>query len=294
MAAPEMSSRRRHSVLFVPAANPRAIAKAAVLDCDGVILDLEDSVSPEAKVAARAAAAVAIRGGFGAREVAVRCNSLQTPWGEDDLRALAEAGPDAVLAPKVRSAADVRAYDAALASAPARTRLWVMVETAEAILSLLEIAAAKRSTRLEVLVLGPNDLAAELRLKSAFTREALRPVLTQLVAAARAHGLAALGGAFTALEDDAAFEAECREEAGYGFDGKTLVHPSQIEPANRIFSPSPDELAWARKVVEAFAAPDAAGKGVIRLDGQMLEHLHLRQAERVLAMVRMDAPAKAG
>ena len=284
MAELDVSVRRRRSVLYVPAANPKAIDKAASLDCDAVILDLEDSVAPEAKAAARVAAVAAVRAGFGAREVAVRCNSLQTPWGEEDLRALAQAGPHAVLAPKIRSAADVAAYDTALAAAPVRTQLWAMVETAEAVLNLTEIAAARRSTQLEVLVLGPNDLAAELRLKPAFTRGALRPVLTQLVVAARAHGLAALGGAFTALEDDAAFAAECREEAGFGFDGKTLVHPRQIEPANRIFSPSPEELDWARQVVEAFAARDAAGRGVIRLDGRMLEHLHLREAERVLAM----------
>jgi citrate lyase subunit beta/citryl-CoA lyase len=277
-------ARPRRSVLFVPASSPKALAKAGVLDCDGVILDLEDSAAPEVKPAAREAALTALRGGFGGREVAVRCNGLDTPWGTADLKALAEAGPDAVLAPKVRSPRDIHTLDKALARAPARTRLWIMVETAEATQGLEAIARAAAGTRLELIALGPNDLAAELGLKPAFARAAIRPVLTALALAGKACGLAVLGGAYTAIEDAAGFEAECLEEAGYGFDGKTLVHPSQIEPANRIFAPSPDEVAWARKVVAAFAAPEAAGKGVLRLEGQMLEHLHLRQAERLLAL----------
>jgi citrate lyase subunit beta/citryl-CoA lyase len=282
MAGQEALQRRRRSVLFVPAVNPRALEKALSLDCDGVIVDLEDSVAPEAKPAAREAALAAVGRGFGAREVAVRCNGLDTPWGEADLRALAGAGPDAVLVPKIRTAKDVAACEAALAAAPGRTRLWAMIETPEAVLELKEIAAA--GARLAALVLGPNDLAAELRLKPAFTAAALRPVRTGLVLAARARGLVALGGVHTGLEDLAGFEAECREEAGFGYDGKTLVHPTQIAPANRAFSPSQEEVAWARKVVAAFAAPEAAGKGVIRLEGRMLEALHLHDAERVLAM----------
>jgi citrate lyase subunit beta/citryl-CoA lyase len=284
MAGQQASQRPRRSVLYVPASNPKALEKAQGLACDGVIVDLEDSVAPEAKPAAREAALEAVRRGFGGREVAVRCNGLDTPWGEADLQALAQAGPDAVLVPKIRSATDIARSQTALAPAPERTRIWAMIETPEAVLDLSGIAASAVASRLSGLVYGPNDLAAELRLKPAFAGAALRPVLTRLVMAARAHGLIALGGVFTGLEDHAAFEAECREEAGFGFDGKTLVHPSQIEPANRIFSPSPEEIAWARKVTAAFAAPEAAGKGVLRLEGRMIEHLHLREAERVLAL----------
>jgi citrate lyase subunit beta/citryl-CoA lyase len=276
--------RIRRSVLFVPASNPRAIDKARTLPCDAVILDLEDSVAPEAKPAAREAAAAALAAGFGAREVAVRCNAIDTEWGAGDLQLLAQAEPHAVLAPKIRTAADVEAVDAALAAAPEHTRLWVMIETPAAMMNLKEIAAARERTRLEALTLGPNDLAAELRLKADFVRRAMRPVRIELALAARAFGLAVLGGVCTDLDDLSAFMDECTEEAGLGFDGKTLIHPSQILPANRIFSPSPDEIAWAHRVVEAFAEPGAAGRGAIRLQGRMIEHLHLLQAQRVLAL----------
>ena len=281
MNGQDLALRLRRSVLFVPASNARAIEKARGLDCDAIVLDLEDSVAPEAKPAAREAALAALAEGFGGREVIVRCNAIDTPWGLADLQFLAEAGPDAVLAPKVRSAAEIEALDGALVGAPASTRLWVMIETPQAVLNLKEIAAASASTRLELLTLGPNDLAAELRLKPAFLRPVMRPILVELALTARAFGLAVLGGAATDLDDLAAFEADCIEEAGLGYDGKTLVHPSQIAPANRAFSPSPDEIAWARKVVAAFAAPEAAGKGAIRLEGRMVEHLHLRDAERL-------------
>ena len=285
MPEQDPSFRPRRSVLYVPAVNPRALDKARGLACDGVILDLEDSVAPEAKPAAREAAMAAV-GGFGDREVAIRCNGLDTPWGLDDLRAAARAAPDAVLAPKIRSVEDLAAYEAALAAAPAKTRLWIMVETAQAVLDLGAIAAEAPGKRLAALVLGSNDFAAELRLKPAFMDAALRPVRLQMALAARAHGLVALGAAFTGIDDAAGFEAEAMEEAGFGFDGKTVVHPSQIEPANCIFSPSPEEIEWAKTVVAAFAAPEAAGKGVLRLEGGMVEHLHLREAERVLAMSR--------
>jgi citrate lyase subunit beta/citryl-CoA lyase len=284
--------RLRRSVLFTPASNARAVEKARSLDCDAVVLDLEDSVAPEAKPAAREAAIAALAEGFGGREVIVRCNGIDTPWGLVDLQALAEAGPDAVLAPKVRSAADIEALDGALVAAPASTRLWAMIETPQAVLNLKEIASASGRTRLALLTLGPNDLAAELRLKPAYLRPVMRPILVELALTARAFGLAVLGGAATDLDDLEAFEADCVEEAGLGYDGKTLVHPSQIGPANRAFSPSPDEIAWARKVVAAFAAPEAAGKGALRLEGRMVEHLHLRDAERVLALaVAMPAGA---
>ena len=282
MTQDDPQPRARRSLLYVPASNARALEKARGLEADGVILDMEDAVAPEAKEAARAAAVAAVRGGFGGREVVVRCNGLDTPWGQADLEALAEAEPDAVLAPKVSSAAEVRAYDCALGG---RTRLWIMVETARAVLNLREIVETATSTRLEALVLGPNDLSAELGLKGPVARAGVKPTLLHMNIAARAHGLAALGGVFNAIEDMAGFEAECVEEAGLGLAGKTLIHPSQIEPANRAFSPSAEEIEWARAVVAAFDTPEARGQGAIRLRGQMVERLHLARAQRTLAMV---------
>ncbi len=286
MKADAGAARPRRSVLFMPAANSRAIEKARTLPCDAVVLDLEDAVAPEAKAAAREAAAQAIKAGFGGREVILRCNGLDTEWGEDDLKAAAAAGPDGVLLPKVRSADDITAGERRLAAAPDHTRLWAMIETAQGVLNLEQIARSSYPTRLAGLVLGPNDLSAELRLRPAPGRAALQPILTAMVVAARAHGLVALGGAFNDFQDAAGFEAECRQDADFGFDGKTLIHPAQIEAANRIFSPSEEDLAWARAVVEAFAGPEAAGKGAIRLQGRMIERLHLADAQRVLRSAR--------
>ena len=282
MPAEDIAERPRRSMLYVPASNPRAIEKARDLPCDGVILDLEDSVAPDAKAAARTAAAAAIAAGFGGREVILRCNGADTPWGSDDLDMAVAAGPDGVLVPKARDAADIEAGARRLAAAPVRTRLWVMVETAEGVLNLGRIANA--SPRLAALVLGPNDLAIALRLRPAPDRAPLLPILSRMVVAARAHGLAALGGPFNAFEDRPGFEAECRQDAAFGFDGKTLIHPAQIEAANRLFSPSPEDVAWARAVVEAFAAPEAQDKGAIRLQGRMVERLHLGDARRTLAL----------
>jgi citrate lyase subunit beta/citryl-CoA lyase len=283
MAPDDPELRPRRSLLYMPASNPRAIQKARELACDGVILDLEDSVAPEAKPEARAAAMAAVAAGFEGREVVVRCNGLDTEWGAADIEAIALAGPDVMLAPKVSSPAEAHAYDRALAAAPERTRLWIMVETARAVAGIGEIVQTAATTRLAGLVIGPNDLALDLRLKASHARAALRPILSRVVVAARAHGLLAFGGAFNAMDDEAGLEAECAEEAGWGFDGKTLIHPRQIEIANAAFSPSPEEIARARAVVAAFSAPEAAGKGAIRLDGRMIERLHLKAAERLLA-----------
>ena len=282
MPAKDAALRRRWSMLFVPASNPRAIDKARTLACDGMILDLEDSVAPDAKAAARRAAEAAIASGFGGREVILRCNAMDTPWGSDDLDMATAAAPDGVLIPKVRTANDIEACDRRLSSAPPRTRLWAMIETAEGVMNLEAICRTSTGTRLAGLALGPNDLSAELRLRPAADRAPLQPILSRMVVAARACGLAALSGAFNAFEDAAGFKAECRQDAAFGFDGKTLIHPAQIETANRIFSPSPEDLAWARAVVEAFAAPDAQDKGAIRLQGRMVERLHLDQALRLL------------
>jgi len=273
--------RPRRSLLFAPASNARALQKAGELACDGVIVDLEDSVAPEAKAAARQAAAEALARGFGARTRVLRCNGLDTAWAAEDIEAAARVTPDAVLVPKVRSADDILAWDRALQGAPAQTRLWAMIETPQAVLELAQVAAAARTTRLAALVLGLNDLMLELRARD---RAGFQPVLLQAVLAARAHGLLAFDSVFNAFEDEAGLLAECRRAADLGFDGKTLIHPRQIEPCNRAFSPSPEEAAWARRVVEAFAAPEAAGKGAIRLEGRMVERLHLIQAQRVLKL----------
>ena len=282
MTTESEAPRPRRTILFLPASNPRAIEKARGLACDGVVLDLEDAVAEEAKDTARQAAAEAIVAGFGGREVILRCNGLDTPWGAADLEAAAAAGPDGVLIPKPRAARDIEACEALLASAPARTRLWAMIETAEAVLNLREIAEASRRTRLTALVLGPNDLSADLRLRPSAGHAPLEPILSALVVAARAYGLVALGGAFNAFEDVQGLEADCRRDAAFGFDGKTLIHPGQIDIANRIFSPSPEEVAWARTVVKAFAAPEAVAKGAIRVEGRMVERLHLQDARRVI------------
>ena len=286
MQAEMSASRPRRSVLFVPAANPRTIEKARTLPCDAVVLDLEDAVGPDSKAEARAAAVAAIAAGFGGREVILRCNGLDTEWGEEDLKAAAQAGPDGVLVPKVRTAEDIAACERRLSVAPERTRLWAMIETAQGVVNLEAIARSSYHTRLEGLVLGPNDLSAELRLRANPDRAALLPILTGMIVAGRAHGLAVLGGAFNAFQDEAGFEAECLQDAAFGFDGKTLIHPSQIETANRTFSPSPEEIAWAQALVAAFAAPEAEGRGAIRLQGRMVERLHLRDAERLLRLAQ--------
>ena len=278
-------ARPRRSALYVPASNPRALEKARSLPCDVVILDLEDAVAPEAKPRAREAAVAAVRsGGFGAREVVIRVNAPSTEWGREDLAAAAAAGPDAVLGPKVGAAADVAAYGRALAGAPERTRLWVMVETCEAVLSIRDVAGAGAETRLAALVMGVNDLAKEMRARQTPDRTAFTPFLTMSVAAARANGLVVLDGVHNEIDDLAALETVCRQGAEMGFDGKTLIHPSHIEICNRAFAPPPAEVAWSREVVAAFAEPQSAGKGALRVSGRLAERLHLAEAERILAL----------
>ncbi|HYF22036.1 MAG TPA: CoA ester lyase [Caulobacteraceae bacterium] len=277
--------RPRRSVLFLPASNARAVDKARGLACDVAVLDLEDAVGPEHKADARAAMAETLRtGGFGAREVVVRVNGLDTEWGEQDLAAAAAAGPDAILVPKVRTAEDVRDYDRRIAGAPAGTRLWAMVETCASVLNLREIAGEGASGRLSALVVGVNDLSKEMRARRVPDRAPLQAALTLTVAAARAHGLIALDGVHNDLDDAQGLEAECRQGRDFGFDGKCLIHPRQIDVANRAFSPDPAEIAWARAVVEAFEAPQNAGAGVICVEGRMAERLHLDEARRTLAL----------
>jgi citrate lyase subunit beta/citryl-CoA lyase len=268
--------------------------KARTLDADVIILDLEDAVAPEMKDAARQAAVAAVKaGGFGPREIVVRTNGLDTPWGEADLKALAEAGPDAVLVPKVNDAANVHAYQAALHAAPVHTTLWTMIETAKAAFHLWEIAAAARATRLSGWVMGVNDLAKEMRARQTPGREAFLPILSLSVAAARAHGLTILDGVHNDIDDLDALEAVCGQAVDFGFDGKTLIHPKHLPICNRAFSPTADEIAWSRAVIAAFAAPENAGKGALRVEGRMAERLHLVQAERLVAVAAAIAERSA-
>lgn len=279
------ANRPRRSALYMPASNAKAVEKARTLDADVIILDLEDAVAPEMKPAAREAAVAAVKaGGFGSREVVIRVNGIDTPWGAEDLAAAAEAGPDAVLVPKVNDAADVRLYDQHLTAAPPSTRLWTMIETAKAAFHLWEIAEARHGTRLSAWVMGVNDFAKEMRARQTPDRAPFLPLLTLSVAAARAHGLTILDGVHNDIEDLAALEAVCTQGVDFGFDGKTLIHPKHLEICNRVFSPSPEDVAWSQAVIAAFNAPENAGKGALRVDGKMAERLHLAQAERLVAV----------
>jgi citrate lyase subunit beta/citryl-CoA lyase len=283
-------SRPRRSALYMPASNAKAVEKARTLPADVIILDLEDAVAPEAKPAAREAAVAAVQaGGFGDREVVIRVNGLDTPWGAEDLAAAAEAGPDAVLVPKVNDAADVRLYDQRLHAAPPATRLWTMIETAKAAFHLWEMAEASHGTRLAAWVMGVNDFAKEMRARQTPDRAPFLPLLTLSVAAARAHGLTILDGVHNDIEDLAALEAVCVQGVDFGFDGKTLIHPKHLEICNRVFSPSPEDIAWSRAVIAAFNAPENSGKGALRVDGKMAERLHLAQAERLVAVAEAIA-----
>ena len=266
------------SVLYLPASNPRAIEKARGLNADAVILDLEDAVAPDAKTEARQAAVAALTaGGFRAR-VGVRVNGLDTPWGADDLAALAGLKPDFVVAPKIESPEAVHEVAARL---PAGVALWIMVETPLSVLRLDRIAGA--GAPLEALMLGINDLGERMNLVIGPDREPIKPWLAAVVAAARGHGLLAIDGVVNATDDADRLAAECRQGRAFGFDGKSLIHPAQIDAANAAFSPSEAEVTRAREVVAAFAAADAEGKGAIRVGYRMVERLHLDAAHRLLA-----------
>jgi citrate lyase subunit beta/citryl-CoA lyase len=282
------------SVLYVPASHVRAMEKARHLACDALILDLEDAVSAEAKTEARTAVRQALEArAYGEKPVIVRVNGFD-PDGEgadlaEDLAAILPAGPQAVLFPKIRFAADAERAELALAAslAPAHIRLWLMIETPQAVLDCPAIAslATRAGSRLECLVLGTNDLAKEMRLRATPSRLALLHALSSSVLAARAYGLDILDGVFGDIANLAGFESEALQGKGLGFDGKTLIHPGQIEPANRIFAPSEAEIAEARAIVAAFEAPENAGKAVLVVHGQMVERLHLDIARRLLGRV---------
>ncbi|MSO80330.1 MAG: CoA ester lyase [Alphaproteobacteria bacterium] len=277
--------RPRRSVLFVPAANERALAKAVTLPVDGVILDLEDSVAPESKPAARVRAVATIAAGdFGWRELIVRANGLDTPWGTADLATLARAGADAVLLPKVGSAAAARGAIAVLeaAGAPRALQIWCMIETAAGVMAAAEIARA--NPRVTCLVVGTEDLGRDLNARPTPDRVPFLASLSLVVLAARAAGIVALDSVHLDLADTAGFVAVCKQGRDMGFDGKTLIHPSQIEPANAAFGPDEAAVAEARCIVAAHASAIAAGSGVAVLDGRLVENLHVATAERTLAL----------
>ncbi len=274
--------RPRRSALYLPAINARAVEKARSLSCDVVILDLEDAVSPDAKDEARAAAAAAVAtGGFGPRELVIRVNAADTLWGAEDLAMALHARPHAVLVPKVSTPADLAG--ARLALGPG-IPIWAMIETCAAVLALDELGAASVNTGADVWVIGSNDLAKEMRCTLTVGREPLMTALTMSLMAARAHGLSIVDGVFNDIADGEGLARQCAQGAAWGFDGKSLIHPSQVAPANRAFSPDPDAVAYSRSLVAAFESPEAAGKGVLRVEGRMVERLHLAQAQQTLAI----------
>jgi citrate lyase subunit beta / citryl-CoA lyase len=286
-----MSIRPRRSVLYMPGSNARAIEKARTLPADAVILDLEDSVAPDAKAAARRQVTDAVSaGGFGAREVVVRINGLDTQWWLDDLNAVGKAKPDAVLVPKVSSPNHLEDVAERLVdiSADQKIRVWAMMETPLAMLNARDIAAAASDveTRLAVFVMGTNDLAKETRAKIAPGRAAMLPWLMNCVAAARAFGLDILDGVYNDLADAEGFARECAQAWDIGFDGKTLIHPNQINPCNAAFSPSAEDVAHAKNIIAAFELPENRDKGVVQLDGRMVERLHADMARRTVAIAQ--------
>ena len=282
-----MDIRPRRSVLYMPGANQRALEKAKSLPADALILDLEDSVAPAAKESARDLVCAAVRSrSYGAREIVVRVNALDTPWGADDLAAACKAAPHAVLVPKITCAQDVRdAHARMIAADGAGVDLWLMIETPRAVLDIGAIAAERANNKaLAAFVIGANDLAKETRAALAKGRAALLPWLSQIVLGARAYGLDVIDAVYNDHADIAGFRDECAQARDLGMDGKSLIHPGQIEPCNEAFSPASGEIAWARRIVAAFDHPDHAGLGVISLDGKMVERLHLAMAQRVLAL----------
>jgi citrate lyase subunit beta/citryl-CoA lyase len=280
--------RPRRSVLYMPSSNARALEKARSIPCDGLILDLEDAVAPDAKTAAREAACAAVTGGdYGRRELTIRINGAGTEWHDADLAAAAQAGPDAIVVPKVDSADAVRRLVDAMEQqgAPERTKLWAMVETPRAMLHAEEIAGA--SDRLTVLVMGTNDLAKELYAEHVPGRHPLLPGLGLALLAARATGKVILDGVYNDVRDTEGFLAECRQGREMGFDGKTLIHPGQVEGANAAFAPSEEAVEAARGLIRAWE--EGKGTGVVTYDGRMVESLHVESAERTLRLAEAIA-----
>ena len=287
------TARPRRSVLYMPGSNARALEKAKGLAADALILDLEDAVAPDAKALAREQVCKAVvEGGYGSRELIIRTNGLDTDWGRDDIIAAARAAPDAILLPKVETAAQVQAAEALLQThGKDGTAIWCMMETPKGILHAEQIAAA--SPRLAALVMGTSDLVKDLNAQHTPLR---LPVITALglcLLAARAYGLAVLDGVYLDLDDDAGFEAACRQGLELGFDGKTLIHPKTLEITNRVFAPSEAQVAYAHKIIAAFEAATKEGKGVVLVDGKLVENLHVEQAKKLAALAEAIAKMQA-
>ena len=289
-----MTIRPRRSVIYLPGSNARAIEKARSLPADGIILDLEDAVAPDAKADARKQVAEAVKAsGFGAREVFVRVNGIDTPWHADDMNAAAHAAPDAILVPKISDFEQVEMMGRRLLdmSTDHKTRIWAMIETPFAILNIRDIAAAAKDseTRLSGFVLGTNDLAKETGARIVPGRAPMLSWLSTCILAARAFGIAILDGVYNDLSNAKGFADECAQARDLGFDGKTLIHPSQIAPCNEAFSPSEEDIAQARKIIAAFERPENKDKGVVQLDGRMVERMHADIARRTVAIAEAIA-----
>lgn len=278
-------TRPRRSVLYMPGSNARALEKARNLPADALILDLEDAVAPDAKDVARAQVVEAVKArGFGKREVIVRINALSTPWGARDLEAAADAGPDAILVPKVSAPSDLASVEGKLVPS---TTLWAMIETPLAILNIAEIASY--GGKLAAFVMGTNDLIKEMRGTHTKDRANLAAALGLSVLAARANAIAAIDGVYNDIQDSDGFVVACHQAKSFGFDGKTLIHPSQLEPANAIFAPTPQEVMAARELIAVFELPENKGKGAIKHEGRMVELLHAEIARRTVALANAIA-----
>ncbi len=284
--------RPRRSVLYMPGSNARALEKARTLPADALILDLEDAVAPDAKDLARSQVCDAVKArGFGKREIVIRVNGLSTPWGEADLAAAAEAKPDAILVPKISAGSELNVIESKLGPADRSIAVWAMVETPLAILNIASIASA--GGRLACFVMGTNDLIKEIRGVHTQDRMNLSAALGLSVLAARANGIAVIDGVYNDIQNADGFKAACEQARAFGFDGKTLIHPSQVEPCNAVFAPSADEVEAARKLIAAFALPENKGKGAIKLDGRMVELLHAQIARQTVAMADAIAALEA-
>ncbi|MEM7751703.1 MAG: CoA ester lyase, partial [Pseudomonadota bacterium] len=282
-----MTYHPRRSALYMPGSNERALEKAKSLDADVIIFDLEDSVAPDAKLIARTQVAAALESGaYGRRELVARVNGLDSEWGADDVREIAAKAPSALLIPKVETAEQLHAVAELVPSDQPNVALWAMIETPLAIVNLKEIAEASRDLRLKLgcFIVGPNDLVKDTRVTLDANRTAALYWLSAIVTAARAYGIEVLDGVYNNFKDLDGYTAECRHGQMLGMDGKTLIHPSQISIANEIFSPAVNEVEWARQIIAAFDQPENQGKGVINVDGQMVELLHVEMARRTVAI----------
>jgi citrate lyase subunit beta/citryl-CoA lyase len=289
--------RPRRSLLFMPGSNLRAMEKARNLAADCIILDLEDSVAPDAKAIAREQIAQAIAAkGFGKRELLIRINSLDTPWWIDDIEMTGKAQPDGILVPKISSVEDLKLIADRLdaINADVSIKVWAMIETARAVLHAEELAATSTDPKMRLagFVFGPNDISRETRIRMQPGRAAMLPIITHCILAARLYGLEILDGPYSDFSNVEGLEQECAQGRDLGFDGKTLIHPSQIEVCNAIFTPPAEEVAHARRIIAAFELPENASRGAIQLDGRMVERLHADMAKRTIAMADAIAAMK--